>query len=74
MIGPCEIWLQDSNHWQTWQSFEYFLAWNPVVPGGMLLSVDGDASPPWGEASTRFLNQPAIVFDTRKLIRIPVKN
>ncbi|QLL24300.1 class I SAM-dependent methyltransferase [Actinobacteria bacterium IMCC26103] len=74
LIGPCDIWLHDSNHGQTWQSFEYSLAWNLLAPGGILLSDDVDASPAWGEASTRFLNQPAIVFDTRKFIGISFKN
>ena len=74
LIGPCDIWLHDSNHGQTWQSFEYSLAWNLLIPGGVLLSDDVDASPAWGEAAISYLNNPAIVFDTRKFIGVSVKN
>jgi predicted O-methyltransferase YrrM len=74
LIGPCDIWLHDSNHGQTWQSFEYSLAWNLLAPGGVLLSDDVDASPAWGEASISYLDNPAIIFDTRKFIGVSVKN
>ncbi len=73
-IGLCDLWLHDSNHGQTWQAFEYSLAWRHLVPHGVLLSDDVDASPAWGEASNSFLNKPAIVFDTRKFIGISVKS
>jgi predicted O-methyltransferase YrrM len=72
-IGLCDIWLHDSNHGQTWQAFEFSLAWRHLVPHGVLLSDDVDASPAWGEASNSYLNQPAIVFDTRKFIGISAK-
>jgi predicted O-methyltransferase YrrM len=73
LIGQCDIWLHDSNHGQTWQAFEFSLAWNQLAPNGVLLSDDVDASPAWGQASVDFLNQPAIVFDTRKFIGVSFK-
>jgi hypothetical protein len=70
LIGDCDMWVHDSNHGQTWQEFEYSLAWSHLTDKGVLLSDDVDASPAWGRASVNYLNQPAVIFDNRKFIGI----
>jgi len=69
-IGGCDMWVHDSNHGQTWQAFEYSLAWSNLTDKGVLLSDDVDASPAWGVASSEYLNKPDVIFDTRKFIGV----
>jgi hypothetical protein len=73
-IGNCDMWVHDSNHGQTWQAFEYSLAWRHLTDRGVLLSDDVDASPAWGIASKEYLNNPAVIFDTRKFIGVAFRN
>ncbi len=73
-IGDCDMWVHDSNHGQTWQEFEYALAWSNLRDKGVLLSDDVDASPAWGFASAKYLNKPAVIFDIRKFIGVSFKN
>jgi len=73
-IGKCDLWLHDSNHGQTWQEFEYALAWENLEKNGVLLSDDVDASPAWGLASKGYLMKPAVIFDSRKFIGLAFKS
>jgi hypothetical protein len=73
LIGTCDMWIHDSNHGQTWQEFEYALAWEYLRENGVLCSDDVDASPAWGLASKSYLNEPAVIFDSRKFIGISSK-
>jgi hypothetical protein len=72
-IGPCELWVHDSNHGQTWQEFEYALAWSNLQENGVLCSDDVDASPAWGFASRSYLNKADVIFDSRKFIGVAFK-
>jgi len=74
LIGDCDMWVHDSNHGQTWQEFEYSLAWRHLTDQGVLLSDDVDASPAWGYAAAKYLINPAVIFDTRKFIGVSFKN
>ena len=73
-IGKCDLWLHDSNHGQTWQEFEYLLAWENLEKNGVLCSDDVDASPAWGQASKVYLKKPAVIYDSRKFIGISFKS
>lgn len=72
-IGKCDLWLHDSNHGQSWQEFEYALAWQNLGENGVLCSDDVDASPAWGMSSKDYLNTPAVIFDSRKFIGVSFK-
>jgi hypothetical protein len=73
LIGDCSMWVHDSNHGLSWQEFEYKLAWGRLTKKGFLISDDVDASPAWGYGSLKYLNDPAVIFDSRKFIGISQK-
>lgn len=43
-LGPVDLFLHDSDHSYSWQTFEYKLAFQSLRPGGLLVSDDIDAS------------------------------
>ena len=69
-IGDVDLWIHDSNHGYSWQAFEYSLALETLVEGGVLVSDDIDSSTAWGFACESEFNSSIGVFDNRKFLGI----
>ncbi len=69
-IGDVDLWIHDSNHGYSWQAFEYSLALEALVEGGVLVSDDIDSSTAWGLASESEFRSSIGVFDNRKFIGV----
>lgn len=70
-INKVDLWIHDSDHSHSWQSFEYALAINRLKGSkGFLVSDDIDCTTAFGKSLKR-LNLPGwAVFDTRKFFGI----
>ncbi len=69
-IRNIDLWIHDSNHGYSWQAFEYSLALESLVEGGVLVSDDIDSSTAWGFASESEFISSIGVFDNRKFIGV----
>lgn len=72
-IGEVDLWLHDSNHGFSWQSFEYKLAHEKLKSGGLLVSDDIDASTAWSTVVPHVFQNLSGVFDNRKFFGVAVK-
>jgi len=68
-IGRVDLWIHDSNHGYSWQSYEYGLAQESLSTTGLLVSDDIDASTAWGLSKELFAESYAI-FDKRKFFGV----
>jgi len=68
-IGHVDLWIHDSDHGYSWQSYEYRLAQESLSTTGLLVSDDIDSSTAWGLCKELFIESYAI-FDKRKFFGI----
>ena len=68
-LGKIDLWIHDSNHGYSWQTFEYQLAVKHLANDGVLVSDDIDSSTAWGMAKPIFKDSYAI-FDNRKFFGV----
>ena len=54
-VGDVDLFVQDSEHSQTGMAFEFDLAWEHLVPGGLLVSFHVD----WNDAFDAFVSERA---------------
>lgn len=71
LLPKIDLWIHDSDHSYSWQSFEYALAMNRLQDSkGFLISDDIDCTTAFGK-SLKSWNLPGLaVFDTRKFFGI----
>lgn len=69
-LGKTDLWVHDSNHGYSWQSFEYELAAHNLNSHGILVSDDIDSSTAWGLATEHLFVKSIGVFDRRKFFGV----
>lgn len=69
-LPKIDLWVHDSNHGYSWQSFEFNLASKNLSSNGTLCADDIDSSTAWGLITPRNFQESAGVFDHRKMFGI----
>lgn len=69
-LPKIDLWVHDSNHGYSWQSFEFNLATKKLGSNGVLCADDVDSSTAWGLITPQNFQETVGIFDKRKIFGI----
>ncbi len=72
-FSKLDMWIHDSNHGYRWQKFEYLLASNALLHGGLLISDDIDSTSAWAEIASKYFRKSYVLSDSEKFIGLAIK-